>query len=68
MAALKNQFKKTMDDSEKIAIAIEKLLIQYQPVPAVEMRKEELMLMVQHIENATFNIGSQCMGLTHATQ
>ena len=32
MAALENQFKKRMDDSEKIAIAIEKLLVKYQPV------------------------------------
>ena len=53
MAALENQFKKTMDDSEKIAIAIEKLLVEYQPVLTTEMRKEWLMLMAQHIEIAT---------------
>ena len=54
MAALENQFKKTMDDSEKIAIAIEKLPVEYQPVLTMEMRKEGSMLMAQHIENATF--------------
>ena len=54
MAVLENQFKKTMDDSEKIATAIEKLPVEYQPVLTVERRKEWLMLMTQHIENATF--------------
>ena len=54
MAALENQFKKRMDDSEKIAIAIEKLLVEYQPVLTAEMRKEGSLLMAQHIKNATF--------------
>ena len=43
-----------MDDSEKIAIAIEKLPEEYQPVLTTEMRKEGSMLTTQHIENATF--------------
>ena len=37
MAALENRFKKRMDDSEKIAIAIEKLPVQYEPVLTMEM-------------------------------
>ena len=61
-AALENQFKKRIDDSEKIAITIEKLPVEYQPVLTVEMRKEGALLTAQHIENtAFFNIGSQCM-------
>ena len=44
MAALENQFKKRMDDSEKIAIAIEKLPVKYQPVLTTEMQKEEALL------------------------
>ena len=54
MAALENQFKKRMDDSEKITIAIEKLPVEYQPVLTMEMRKEGTLLMPQQIENATF--------------
>ena len=50
MAALENQFKKTMGDSEKIAIAIEKLLVKYQPVLTAERRKEASL----YIENAAF--------------
>ena len=54
MAAVENQFKKTMDNSEKITISIEKLPVEYKPVLTMEMRKEGLMLTAQHIENATF--------------
>ena len=54
MAAFENQFKKRMDDSEKIAIAIEKLPVEYQPVLTMEMQKEGALLMAQHIENAAF--------------
>ena len=38
MAALENQFKKRMDDSEKITIAIEKLPVEYQPVLTMETK------------------------------
>ena len=51
MAALENQFKKRMDDSEKIAIAIEMLLVVYQPVLTAEMQKERAMPTAQHIGN-----------------
>ena len=54
MAALENQFKKTMDESEKVTIAIEELPVEYQPVPTAEMRKEETLVTAQHIENAGF--------------
>ena len=54
MTALENQFKKTMDESEKVAIAIEKLPVEYQPVLTVEMRKEGSLVTAQHIENAAF--------------
>ena len=54
MAALENQFKKTMDESEKVAIAREKLPFEYQPVLTVEMRKEGSLVTAQHIENAAF--------------
>ena len=51
MAALENQFKKTMDESEKITIAIEKLPVD---VLTAEMRKEGSLVTAQHIENAAF--------------
>ena len=54
MAAVENQFKKTMDENEKVAIAIEKLPVEYQPVLTAEMRKEGTLVAAQHIENATF--------------
>ena len=54
MAAPENHFKKTMDESEKVAIAIEKLPVEYQPVPAEEMRKGGTLVTAQHIENAAF--------------
>ena len=54
-AALENQFKKRIDDSEKIAITIEKLPVEYQPVLTVEMRKEGALLTAQHIENTAFS-------------
>ena len=54
MAVLENQFKKTMGDSEKIAIAIEKLPVEYQPVLTAEMRKEGSLLTAQHMANAAF--------------
>ena len=61
MAALENQFKKRMDDSEKITIAIEKLPVKYQHVLTAEMRKEGSLLMAQHIKTPLFNIGGQCI-------
>ena len=63
MAALENQFKKRMDNSEKITIAIEKLPVKYQPLLNVEMRKEGTMLMAQHIENDTFQHWQSVHGL-----
>ena len=54
IAALENQFKTPMSDSKKIAIAIEKLPAEYQPVLSAEMRKGGGMLMASHIENTTF--------------
>ena len=54
IAALENQFKTSISDSEKIAIAIEKLPAEYQPVLSAKMRKEGSMLSASHIENATF--------------
>ena len=54
MAALENQFKKRMDDSEKITTGIEKLPAKYQPVLTTEMRKEWSQLMAQHIKNTAF--------------
>ena len=57
IAALENQFKTPMSDSEKIAIAIEKLPAEYQPVLIAEMRKEGSMLTATHIENTAFQYG-----------
>ena len=54
MAAVENQFKKTMDESEKVAIAIEKLPVEYQPMLTAEMRKEGSLVTAQHIENTAF--------------
>ena len=54
MAALENQFKKRRDDNEKVAIAIDKIPVMYQPVLTVEMRTEGASVTAQHIENATF--------------
>ena len=45
IAALENQFKTTMSDSEKIVFAIKKLPAEYQPVLIEEMRKEGSLLM-----------------------
>ena len=61
IAALENQFKTPMSDSEKIAIAIKKFPALYQPVLTAKMRKEGGMLMASHIENTAFNIGGQYM-------
>ena len=54
MAALENQFKKTMDENEKVEIAIEKLPVEYQPVLTVEKRKEGTLVAAQDIDNAAF--------------
>ena len=54
IAALENQFKTPMSDSEKIAIAIKKFPALYQPVLTAKMRKEGGMLMASHIENTAF--------------
>ena len=54
IAALENQFKTPMGDSEEIVIAIKKLPAEYQPVLTAEMRKEGSKLTASHIENATF--------------
>ena len=54
MAAWENQFKKRMEDSEKITIAVQKLPVEYQHVLTAEMRKEGYLLMAQHIDNAAF--------------
>ena len=54
IAALENQFKTPISDSEKIVIAIEKLPAEYQPVLTAKMRKEAGMLTASHIENTTF--------------
>ena len=54
IAALENQFKTPMSDSEKIVIAIQRLPAEYLPVLTTEMRKEGGMLMASHIENTAF--------------
>ena len=48
IASLENQFKPTMSDHEMIAIAIEKLPAEYQPVLTAEMRKEGSLLTAAH--------------------
>ena len=69
MAVLESQFKKRLDDSEKITIiAIEKLPVEYQPVLTTEMRKEGSLLMAQHIEMLLFNIGCQCIDCMQTIQ
>ena len=54
IAALENELKTPMSDSEKIAIAIKKFPAEYQPVLTAKMRKEGGMLMASHIENTAF--------------
>ena len=49
IAALENQFKTTMSNSKKIAMAIEQLPAEYQPVHTAEMRKEGSLLMADRI-------------------
>ena len=62
IAALENQLKTPMSDSEKIAIGIKKFPAEYQPVLTVKMRKEGGMLMASHIlRTLHFNIGGQYM-------
>ena len=54
IASLENQFKTTMMNSEKIAIAIDKLPSKYQGVLTSEMSKEGHSIMPRHIEDVAF--------------
>ena len=54
IALLENQFKTTMTNSEKIAIAIDKLPSKYQGVLTLETSKEGHSIMSRHIEHVTF--------------
>ena len=53
-ASLENQFKTPMLDSEKIAIAIEKLPPEYQGVLTSEMSNEGRNITPKHIEDVVF--------------
>ena len=54
IASLENQFKTTMTNSEKIAVAIEKLPAEYQLVLTAEMHQEESGITAFAIKNAAF--------------
>ena len=54
IASLENQFMTPISKSEKIAIAIEKLLKEYQGVLTSEMSKEGRSITPKHIEDVAF--------------
>ena len=54
IASLENQFKTLMLNSEKGAIAIEKLLPEYQGILMSKMRKEGRSITPKHIQDVAF--------------
>ena len=54
IAAIENQFKMEIPEAEKVAMAIEKLPVEYRSVLTAEMRKEGIGITSSHIESAAF--------------
>ena len=54
IAANENQSKTEIPEAEKVAMAIEKLPVEYQSVLTAEMRKEGIGITSSHIESAAF--------------
>ena len=54
IAAIENQFKMEIPEAEKIAMAIEKLPVEYRSVLTAEMRKKGTGITSSHIESAAF--------------
>ena len=63
MSAIENQFKTEIPEAEKVAMAIEKLPVEYQSVLTAEMRKEGIGITSSHIESAAFQHWRAMYGL-----
>ena len=63
MAAIENQLKTEIPEAEKVAMAIEKLPVEYRSLLTTEMRKEGIGITSSHIESAAFQHWRAMYGL-----